>query len=67
MRTMSDPEDRHPVDVCPVCRAIESFVDGRCTECSHGICRACLHEPVLVDKDGRCIEMCGGTLTGDVR
>ncbi len=65
---MSDPEERaDDIDVCPNedCRAVESFDDGRCRECGWGICHSCLSEPVLIDADHRCIELCGGTLTGE--
>ena len=65
---MSDPEDTHDLDVCPNegCRAIEAVENGRCTACGFGVCVVCLSEPVKIDQDGRCIELCGGTLTGEM-
>lgn len=53
----AEPDD---VDVCPNCRAVESMASGRCHDCHHGTCRECLSEPVLVNWDQICDELCGG-------
>lgn len=47
-------------DVCPECQAVESFDDGRCTECGHGVCHGCYSEPVLIDRTRHHCEECGG-------